>query len=139
MAKILWADDEIDSLKSHIIFLKNKEHEVTAVNSGNEAIEEFKKDSFDIVFLDENMPGMNGLKTLEKIKILNPTTAIIMITKSEEEMIMEEAILHPLSQIGLTICLNQPFLTIGPVSRRESTLTCAVKKASHLTLVLAIC
>ena len=59
MAKILWADDEIDSLKPHIIFLENKEHEVTAVNSGNEAIEEFKKDSFDIVFLDENMPGMN--------------------------------------------------------------------------------
>ena len=92
MAKILWADDEIDSLKPHIIFLKNKEHEVKAVNSGNEAIEEFKKDSFDIVFLDENMPGMNGLKTLEKIKILNPTTPVIMITKSEEEMIMEEAI-----------------------------------------------
>lgn len=92
MAKILWADDEIDSLKPHIIFLENKEHEVTAVNSGNEAIEEFKKDSFDIVFLDENMPGMNGLKTLEEIKILNPTTPVIMITKSEEEMIMEEAI-----------------------------------------------
>ena len=92
MAKILWADDEIDSLKPHIIFLKNKEHEVTGVNSGNEAIEEFKKESFDIVFLDENMPGMNGLKTLEEIKILNPTTPVIMITKSEEEMIMEEAI-----------------------------------------------
>ena len=92
MAKILWADDEIDSLKPHIIFLKNKEHEVKAVNSGNEAIEEFKKDSFDIVFLDENMPGMNGLKTLEEIKIINPTTPVIMITKSEEEMIMEEAI-----------------------------------------------
>ena len=92
MAKILWADDEIDSLKPHIIFLKNKEHQVTAVNSGNEAIEEFKKESFDIVFLDENMPGMNGLKTLEEIKILNPTTPVIMITKSEEEMIMEEAI-----------------------------------------------
>ena len=58
----------------------------------NQAIEEFKKDSFDIVFLDENMPGMNGLKTLEEIKIINPTTPVIMITKSEEEMIMEEAI-----------------------------------------------
>ena len=92
MAKILWADDEIDSLKPHIIFLKNKEHEVRGVNSGNEAIEEFKKESFDIVFLDENMPGMNGLKTLEEIKILNPTIPVIMITKSEEEMIMEEAI-----------------------------------------------
>ena len=90
MAKILWADDEIDSLKPHIIFLKNKEHEVKAVNSGNEAIEEFKKNLFDIVFLDENMPGMNGLKTLEKIKILNPTTPVIMSHKSEEKY-MEEA------------------------------------------------
>ena len=92
MARILWADDEIESLKPHIIFLKNKEHEVVAVNSGNEAIEEFEKQSFDIVFLDENMPGMNGLKALEEIKIINPTTPVVMITKSEEEMIMEEAI-----------------------------------------------
>ena len=61
MARILWADDEITSLKPHIIFLENKEHEVLAVHSGNEAIEEFKKNSFDIVFLDENMPGMSGL------------------------------------------------------------------------------
>ena len=92
MAKILWADDEIDSLKPHIIFLKNKEYEVKAVNSGNEAIEEFKKDSFDIVFLDENMPGMNGLTALGEIKSLSANTPVIMITKSEEEMIMEEAI-----------------------------------------------
>ena len=92
MARILWADDEITSLKPHIIFLENKEHEVLAVNSGNEAIEEFKKNSFDIVFLDENMPGMSGLMALEKIKKIQPNVPIIMITKSEEEMIMEEAI-----------------------------------------------
>ena len=92
MARILWADDEIDSLKAHLIFLENKGHNISPVNSGNEAVEEFKKNSFDLVFLDENMPGMSGLKALEEIKILNPNTPVVMITKSEEEMIMEEAI-----------------------------------------------
>jgi len=92
VARILWADDEIDSLKSHIIFLEKKNHEVFAVNSGNEAVQEFKENSFDIVFLDENMPGMSGLKALEEIKTIHPTIPVIMITKSEEEMIMEEAI-----------------------------------------------
>ena len=92
MARILWADDEIDSLKAHLIFLENKGHNITPVNSGNEAIEEFKTNSFDLVFLDENMPGISGLKALEEIKIWSPNTPVVMITKSEEEMIMEEAI-----------------------------------------------
>lgn len=92
MARILWADDEIDSLKAHLIFLENKGHNITPVNSGNEAIEEFKINSFDLVFLDENMPGISGLKALEEIKIWSPNTPVVMITKSEEEMIMEEAI-----------------------------------------------
>tara|TARA_B100001287_G_scaffold155174_1_gene130508 strand:+ start:512 stop:2044 length:1533 start_codon:yes stop_codon:yes gene_type:complete len=92
VARILWADDEIDSLKAHLIFLENKGHNITAVNSGNEAIEEFKTNSFDLVFLDENMPGISGLKALEEIKIWSPNTPVVMITKSEEEMIMEEAI-----------------------------------------------
>ena len=92
MARILWADDEIDSLKAHLIFLENKGYNITPVNSGNEAIEEFKTNSFDLVFLDENMPGISGLKALEEIKIWSPNTPVVMITKSEEEMIMEEAI-----------------------------------------------
>jgi CheY-like chemotaxis protein len=92
MARILWADDEIESLKPHLIFLDNKGHSVEAVNSGNEAVEKFSQEKFDLVFLDENMPGMNGLVALEEIKALNPSTPVIMITKSEEEMIMEEAI-----------------------------------------------
>ena len=92
MARILWADDEIDSLKAHLIFLENKGHNILPVNSGNEAVEEFKKNSFDLVFLDENMPGISGLKALEEIKIWNPNIPVVMITKSEEEMIMEEAI-----------------------------------------------
>ena len=92
MIRILWADDEIESLKPHLLFLEKKGYKVEAVNSGNEAVEKFKEKTFDLVFLDENMPGMNGLVALEEIKISNPSTPIIMITKSEEEMIMEEAI-----------------------------------------------
>ena len=92
MARILWADDEIDSLKPHLLFLTNKGHEVTPVNSGNEAIEYFAKENFDLVFLDENMPGISGLTALEEIKKISLNTPVVMITKSEEEMIMEEAI-----------------------------------------------
>ena len=92
MARILWADDEIDSLKPHLLFLEQKGYKVEGVNSGNEAIEKFNQQNYDLVFLDENMPGMNGLATLEEIKLINSTTPVVMITKSEEEMIMEEAI-----------------------------------------------
>ena len=92
MIRILWADDEIESLKPHVLFLEKKGYDVEAVNSGNEAVEKFNEKSFDLVFLDENMPGMNGLIALEEIKILSPSTPVVMITKSEEEMIMEEAI-----------------------------------------------
>ncbi|MFN6945272.1 MAG: response regulator, partial [Cytophagaceae bacterium] len=89
---ILWADDEIDLLKPHIIFLKEKGYDVTPVHSGNDALEKCSEEKFDIVFLDENMPGMSGLETLSQIKSFKPNLPVIMITKSEEEAIMEEAI-----------------------------------------------
>jgi CheY-like chemotaxis protein len=89
---ILWADDEIDLLKPHILFLNNKGYNVTPVNSGSDALEEIEKSTFDIVFLDENMPGMSGLEVLAKIKSSHPNVPVVMITKSEEEQIMEEAI-----------------------------------------------
>ncbi len=92
MAKILWADDEIDLLKPHILFLESKGHDLTTVNSGNDAVDKTNVNNFDIVFLDENMPGLTGLETLEKIKAKHPSIPIVMITKSEEESIMEEAI-----------------------------------------------
>lgn len=92
MAKILWADDEIDMLKAHIIFLEGKGHTVATVKSGNEALELSESEDFDIIFLDENMPGLTGLETLERMKTSLKHTPIIMITKSEEESIMEEAI-----------------------------------------------
>ncbi len=90
--KILWADDEIDLLKPHILFLEKKGYSVTAVPSGNDAVELVESEYFDIVFLDENMPGISGLEALQSIKTIDPTLPTIMITKSEEEHIMEEAI-----------------------------------------------
>ncbi|MGK7397612.1 MAG: PglZ domain-containing protein [Candidatus Cyclobacteriaceae bacterium M3_2C_046] len=90
--KILWADDEIDLLKPHILFLQNRGYDVTPVNSGADAIEECEKQTYDIVFLDENMPGMTGLETLTQIKVIRPNVPVVMITKSEEEHIMEQAI-----------------------------------------------
>ncbi|TAF34114.1 MAG: PglZ domain-containing protein [Cytophagales bacterium] len=89
---ILWADDEIDRLKPHILFLNQKGYQVKAVCSGLDALEQCEKTHYDLVFLDENMPGMSGLETLQQIKTMRPNLPVIMITKSEEESIMEEAI-----------------------------------------------
>ncbi|NAS13603.1 T9SS response regulator signal transducer PorX [Poritiphilus flavus] len=89
---ILWVDDEIDLLKPHILFLEGKNYEVVTCKSGQDALEEIRKTRFDIVFLDENMPGITGLETLTEIKVLDASLPVVMITKSEEEYIMEEAI-----------------------------------------------
>ena len=90
--KLLWADDEIDLLKPHVIFLEAKGFEVTTVNNGDSAIDEVKSNSFDIVFLDEQMPGLSGVEALSQIKRVYPNLPVVMITKSEEEAIMDEAI-----------------------------------------------
>ncbi|RRO16472.1 T9SS response regulator signal transducer PorX [Flavobacteriaceae bacterium 14752] len=90
--KILWVDDEIDLLKPHIMFLTKKDYEVTTCQSGMEAIEAIENERFDIVFLDENMPGLSGIDTLAEIKAKQNNLPVVMITKSEEEYIMEEAI-----------------------------------------------
>ena len=89
---ILWADDEIDLLKPHILFLTDRGYDITPVASGADAIDACEKQHFDVVFLDENMPGMTGLETLSYIKSSKPSLPVVMITKSEEEHIMEEAI-----------------------------------------------
>ncbi len=89
---ILWVDDEIDLLKPHILFLEKKGYEVSTSNNGADAIDMCEENNYDIVFLDENMPGLSGLETLSKIKSKNPNLPMVMITKSEEEYIMEEAI-----------------------------------------------
>lgn len=90
--KILWVDDEIDLLKPHILFLEKKNYDVTTCNNGQDAIDLFEETNFDIVFLDENMPGLSGLETLAEMKEKKSSVPVIMITKSEEEYIMEEAI-----------------------------------------------
>lgn len=89
---ILWADDEIELLKPHIIFLENKGYQITTVNNGLDALEEVKNNYFDLVFLDENMPGISGLEVLKKMKEVRNDLPVVMITKSEEEGVMEDAI-----------------------------------------------
>lgn len=90
--RLLWADDEIELLNAHIIFLQGKGYEVRRVTNGLDAIEACKEEAFDLVLLDENMPGLSGLETLVQIKELLPATPVVMVTKSEEEDIMEQAI-----------------------------------------------
>lgn len=91
--KILWADDEIDLLKPQMIFLEKKGYDVITVTNGYDALEEYEENNdIDIIFLDESMPGLTGLETLEKFKAINPHLPIVMITKNEAENIMEEAI-----------------------------------------------
>ena len=90
--QILWVDDEIDLLRPHIIFLEEKGYALTTANSGNDAIDIIKNQNFDLVFLDENMPGLTGLQTLAIIKEIKPTLPVVMVTKSEEENIMDLAI-----------------------------------------------
>lgn len=89
---ILWADDEIDLLKPHILFLQQRGYDITPVNNGADAVEQSAAKHFDVVFLDEHMPGMSGLEALQLIKNSKPALPVVMITKNEAEHIMEEAI-----------------------------------------------
>jgi CheY-like chemotaxis protein len=89
---ILWADDEIDLLKPHILFLEQRGYDITPVNNAAEAVELSTERNFDVVFLDEHMPGMSGLEALSQIKNIKPNLPVVMITKNEQELIMEEAI-----------------------------------------------
>lgn len=89
---LLWCDDEIELLRAHIIFLQKKGYEVVTVSNGTDAIEECRLHTFDLVLLDEMMPGLTGLETLQQIKEIQPATPIVMVTKSEEENIMDQAI-----------------------------------------------
>lgn len=91
-AKILWADDEIELLKPYVLFLSQKGYTIDTVNSGDEAIDMITGNNYDMIFLDENMPGLSGIETLEIIKNKYPNLPVVMITKSEEELIMEGAI-----------------------------------------------
>ena len=89
---LLWVDDEIEQLRAHILFLEKKGYEVVTVSNGTDAIDLCKQRNFDLVLLDEQMPGLSGLETLQKLKELQPSLTAVMVTKSEEENIMEQAI-----------------------------------------------
>ncbi|MDY4890301.1 MAG: bifunctional response regulator/alkaline phosphatase family protein [Prevotella sp.] len=89
---LLWVDDEIELLKAHVLFLEKKGYEVVTVSNGSDAIEEFRNRNFDLVLLDEMMPGLTGLETLQQLKEISPDVPVVMVTKSEEENIMDQAI-----------------------------------------------
>jgi len=89
---ILWVDDEIDLLKAHIIYLNERGYRMVEASNGDDAVELVRKGGIDLVLLDEMMPGRDGLSTLVGIKDINPNLPVIMVTKSEEEHLMEEAI-----------------------------------------------
>ena len=89
---ILWVDDEIDLLRAHILFLKDKGYSIAEVNNGSDALLMVDEQDFDIIFLDENMPGISGIETLTELKMKKPQIPVVMITKNEEESIMEDAI-----------------------------------------------
>lgn len=127
--KVLWADDEIDLLKPHILFLEGKGYEVISVFSGLDAVDVFKKERVDVVFLDENMPGISGLEALQQIKAINPQIPVVMITKNEEEHIMEEAIgskiadylIKPLNPNQILLALKKVLQGKELVSEKSTT------------------
>ena len=89
---LLWIDDEIELLRAHILFLKGKDYEVDTVTNGRDALDRCRERNYDLILLDENMPGLTGLETLSLIKEVQPTVPVVMVTKSEEEDIMNQAI-----------------------------------------------
>jgi len=91
-ARILWVDDEVELLRSHIRFLEQKGYAVATVTSGEDAVNWIENAPADLVLLDESMPGMGGLATLARIKEIRPSLPVVMVTKNEEEALMEEAI-----------------------------------------------
>ena len=122
--KVLWADDEIDLLKPHILFLQDKGYEVVPVVSGQDAIDCCKEQSFDIIFLDENMPGLTGLETLSLIKEIDPNVPVVMVTKSEEESIMNQAIGNKIADY-----------LIKPVNPNQLLLS--IKKNVHKNVIIS--
>ena len=122
--KVLWADDEIDLLKPHMMFLQEKGYEVTPVVSGQDAIDCCREQSFDIIFLDENMPGLTGLETLSQIKEIAPNTPVVMVTKSEEESIMNQAIGNKIADY-----------LIKPVNPNQLLLS--IKKNVHKNVIIS--
>jgi len=126
--RILWVDDEIGVLRSHILFLHEKGFETDTCPSGNDAIRMVKEKPYDIIFLDEHMPGLSGIETLRRIKAIKPSIPVVMITKSEEEEIMDAAIgsqiadylIKPVKPQQILLALKR-ILDIGDIVTRQTT------------------
>ncbi len=110
---LLWVDDEIELLKAYVIFLEKKDYEVVTATNGQDALDLCRERAFDLIFLDENMPGLSGLETLSRIKEISSTTPVVMVTKSEEENIMNQAIGSKIADYLIKpVNPNQIFLTL---------------------------
>ncbi len=121
---ILWVDDEIELLKPHILFLKGKGYEVDTCNNGFDAVDMARTTPYDLIILDEMMPGMTGLETLPQIKEVRPSTPVIMVTKSEEENIMDKAIGSKIADYLIKpINPNQVLLSIKKNVHRDQLVT----------------
>ena len=118
---LLWVDDEIELLNAHIIFLEKKGYEVVTVSNAPDAIDQCRQQTFDLVLLDEQMPGLSGLETLQQIKEIQPATPVVMVTKSEEENIMDQAIGSKIADYLIKpVNPNQILLTLKKnIHRRE--------------------
>lgn len=136
--RILWADDEIDSLKPQILFLEQKGYEVATVTNGYDALEILQDEIFDLIFLDESMPGITGIETISYIKKINDNIPVVMISKNEEENIMEEAIGSQIADYLIKpVNPNQVLLTVKKLTDakrlvREKTTSSYQHEFQHL-------
>lgn len=121
---LLWVDDEIEQLKGHIMFLEKKGYEIVTVSNGTDAIDQCRQRNFDLVLLDEQMPGISGLETLRILKEINPSITVVMVTKSEEENIMEQAIGQKIADYLIKpVNPNQILLTLKKNIHRKAIET----------------
>ncbi len=138
----MWVDDEMDSLKSQTIFLESKGYEVQSFSNGYDAIEYFKQNEVDIVLLDESMPGLTGLETLQQIKLINNNVPVVLVTKNETEGLMEEAIGSQISDYLIKpVNPNQVLLSLKKFidNKRlvaEKTTTAYQQEFRHLFMAL---
>lgn len=135
---ILWIDDEIDLLKPHVLFLTGKGYSVTTCTNGTDALSMVEEQEFDIILLDENMPGMSGLETLGRINTLRPSSSVVMITKSEEENLMEDALGSKISDYLIKpVNPNQILLSIKKITEQKklvSEKTSTVYQSEFMTI-----
>ena len=121
---MLWVDDEIELLRAHILFLEKKGYEVVTVSNGTDALDKCRQRTFDLVLLDEMMPGISGLETLQRLKEISPATPVVMVTKSEEENIMDQAIGSKIADYLIKpVNPNQILLTLKKNIHRKEIVT----------------